>query len=85
MGRRERDRRQNVGELWENYSSCSGQIFEQLMLTKAGVGDAAYGVQSTYNGIRLLSSEDWSNHASSLDPNAPAVPSQAATTPERTS
>jgi hypothetical protein len=46
-------------KIWENDSSVAGQVFEQLMLTKCGIGGAAHGIVSTYNGVKLVSTEDW--------------------------
>jgi hypothetical protein len=49
--------------MWDNNSECAGQAFDQLMLTKSGLGGVAYGVMSTYNGVRMLSTENWSGRS----------------------
>jgi hypothetical protein len=52
--------KKGIGDkVWENDSSVAGQVFEHLMLTKCGVGGAAFGILSTYNGFKLVSTEDW--------------------------
>ena len=40
--------------MWDNNSECAGQAFDQLMLTKSGLGGVAYGFMSTYNGVRIF-------------------------------
>lgn len=70
--------------MWANDSECAGQVFEQLMLTKMNVGGEAYGIQSTYNGVRLVSTNDWSNHPP-LSPPATSPQSRVTVTPDRNS
>jgi len=49
--------------MWDNNSECAGQAFDQLMLTKSGLGGVAYGFMSTYNGVRMFSTENWSGRS----------------------
>jgi hypothetical protein len=52
--------KKGIGEkIWKNDSSVAGQVFEQLLLTKCGIGGAVYGILSTYNGVKIVSTEDW--------------------------
>lgn len=75
--------KKGIGDkMWDNESAVAGQVFEQLILTKASVGGAAYGIQSTYNGVRLVSTENWSDHLQ-LESSPPAVLPQNAATPEK--
>lgn len=66
--------------MWSNDSACAGQVFEQLILTKGNVGGEAYGIQSTYNGVRLVSTHDWSNHPPLSPPSPPASSPQSGVT-----
>lgn len=80
------DKKGNQGNrLWESGTESAGQVYDQLAVNHVSLGAAVYGIQSTYNQVRLVSSHDFSNVA--LDRAATAEVATAgateATTPDR--
>ena len=47
---------------WKSDSEVAGQVFEQLSVTQMGVGGPAYGIVSTFNEVRLVSTNDFGSH-----------------------
>ena len=79
------DKKGNGGDAtWESGTQVAGQVFEQLAVNHVSLGCPVYGILSTYNSVRLVSSHNFSdvviNNERAMSLPSPGAPD---TTPDK--